>query len=189
MLDRQIVAWMIDGMWIIWAAVWTAMAFGNKQSIYRQSQSSRLAYLLATVGFCLFLAYGLDWRPRLFPSTITTQIAGIVLCSAGIGVTIWSRLILGTNWSAIVTLKENHELIRRGPYEYVRHPIYSGLILGVIGTVVALAPHLNGLLIAVFLIVMMKIKSLQEEKILIANFPGEYPQYKKEVKSLIPFVM
>jgi protein-S-isoprenylcysteine O-methyltransferase Ste14 len=189
MIDRQIVSWIIDGMWIVWAIVWIVMAFGNKRSAYKQSWISRFGYLLVAVGFSFLLAYFFNWRYRLYPFTIATQIAGIAICGAGIALAIWSRLILGPNWSAIITLKENHELIRSGPYEYIRHPIYSGIILGILGSMVALDPWVNGLLIVIFVIVMMKIKSLQEEKLLIASFPVEYPKYKKEVKSLIPFVL
>ncbi|MGD0462692.1 MAG: isoprenylcysteine carboxylmethyltransferase family protein [Tepidisphaeraceae bacterium] len=189
MLDRGIVAWAIDAMWIVWGVVWLAKAFGNKRNAFSQSWLSRFGYLLASIGLGLALAYGSRWRTRLFPETMATQIAGMVLCAAGIGVAIWSRFILGSNWSGIITLKENHELIRRGPYKYVRHPIYSGMILGILGTFVAVFPRVNGLLIVISVAIMLKIKSLQEEKILIASFPNDYRRYRKEVKSLIPLVM
>ncbi|HEY1923498.1 MAG TPA: isoprenylcysteine carboxylmethyltransferase family protein [Tepidisphaeraceae bacterium] len=189
MLEPRVVRWIIYGLWIIWCVVWTIKAFGNKRNAYSQSWFSRFAYILAIVAFSFVLKYGFSWRLRLYPYTIVTQIAGIVFCAAGVGVSIWARAILGSNWSGIVTLKENHELIRSGPYGFVRHPIYSGIILGVLGSIVALDPWVSGALIFVFVVVALKIKSLQEEKIMIANFPNDYPQYKRDVRSLIPFVL
>jgi protein-S-isoprenylcysteine O-methyltransferase Ste14 len=189
MLDRVVVGWIIDGLWIVWAGVWILMAFGNKRSVYRQSWMSRFAYLLLAVGFYLYLKFWFHWHVNLFSESAPTQVAGIALCAAGIALAIWSRFILGSNWSGIVALKENHELIRRGPYGYIRHPIYSGLILAIFGVMLALFPRPSAILVILFAAMMLKMKSLQEERILIAQFPDEYPRYKREVKSLIPFIL
>ena len=70
------------------------------------------------------------------PQTALFGMAGIVLTYAGLMLAIWARLSLGTNWSAVVDRKIGHELIRSGPYAYLRHPTYSGLLLAVIGTAI-----------------------------------------------------
>jgi protein-S-isoprenylcysteine O-methyltransferase Ste14 len=186
--DREIVAISIESLWAIFALYWLVNAFGNKRSIYMQSGRSRLLYLIA-----LFAAVDLSRkipmaRIAFFPVSIWTQTAGILLCAAGIALAIWARRILGSNWSGLITLKENHELIRTGPYRFVRHPIYSGIILAVAGTIIAVNPTMRGLLILGVVAIGLKFKSLGEEKILLPEFPEAYPEYKREVKSLIPFL-
>src|SRR6185312_13977721 len=107
---------------------------------------------------------------------------------AGIAIAIWARRILGTNWSALVTLKEGHTLIRRGPYAYVRHPIYSGILLAAAGTFLAVLPTLQGIISFCLLFVGFRLKSRLEERVLSQQFPDEYPQYFREVKALVPFI-
>ncbi len=99
-----------------------------------------------------------------------------------------ARVILGTNWSGIVTLKENHELIQSGPYRFVRHPIYSGILLGIFGSIFALNPFSGGLVVMAVAIFTLRIKSLLEERIMLRTFPDQYPGYMKRVRALIPYV-
>src|ERR1700722_14218432 len=103
MIDPHIVKWMVNGIWIVWAIVWIVMAFGTKRSTYRQSWFSRWAYLGASAGFCVFWMYCIRWRLQLYPYSITSQMVGVILFAAGIGLAIWSRFILGSNWSGIIT--------------------------------------------------------------------------------------
>jgi protein-S-isoprenylcysteine O-methyltransferase Ste14 len=187
-LDREIVAICIESLWAIFAVYWLVNAFGNKRSVYMQSWKSRLLYLFALIAAVDLSRKITMARIAIFPETLWTQTGGILLCAAGIALAIWARRILGSNWSGLITLKENHELIRTGPYRFVRHPIYSGIILGVIGSIIAVNPTVRGLLILGVVAIGLKLKSLGEEKILLPEFPEAYPEYKREVKSLIPFV-
>jgi len=187
-LDRNTVAITVALLWLIWAVYWTVNAFGNKRSVYKQSLKSRLLYLAAAIVVFTMIRNSGTSRIPIFRETISTQIAGLAICAAGIALAIHARRILGSNWSGLITLKENHELIRSGPYRFVRHPIYSGFILAVAGTIIATNPTALGLSILALVALGLKLKSLGEEKILIPQFPESYPQYKREVKSLIPFV-
>src|SRR6185437_7787826 len=117
--------------------------FGNKRSTFKQSRSSRLLYLVITAGFVYAIVNIRQLHVVLVRPTVATQLSGIALCAIGIGIAIWARRVLGTNWSGIVTLKEGHTLIRRGPYAYVRHPIYSGILLAAAGTFLAVLPTLQ----------------------------------------------
>ncbi|HEX4054825.1 MAG TPA: isoprenylcysteine carboxylmethyltransferase family protein [Tepidisphaeraceae bacterium] len=188
-LDRSMVVDSIQALWIIWAAYWLVNAFGNKRSVYRQSVLRGFFYRVIVVGAIVVLFSVGSHKNPIFSETVWTQIGGVVLCAAGIGLAIWARRILGTNWSGLITLKENHELIRHGPYRFVRHPIYSGVILAMIGTVLAIQPFLQGLAVLAILAIALKLKSLGEEKLMMSQFPDSYPRYKNEVKSLIPFVL
>ena len=121
----------------------------------------------------------------MIPHSVPFLLAGLVLTLAGLALALWARTALGGNWSGIVTLKEDHELIRHGPYGHVRHPIYSAILLMVLGS--ALAIGTIGALVGLPLIglgVWLKVR--QEEALMTAHFPAEYPIYRTEVRALIP---
>jgi protein-S-isoprenylcysteine O-methyltransferase Ste14 len=99
---------------------------------------------------------------------------------------VWARVTLGGNWSARVTLKENHELIQRGPYRLIRHPIYSGLLVMILGTVI-LVGQVSGFFALFICFLGFWIKSRQEEKLLSRHLPG-YHEYKARTKALVPFL-
>lgn len=124
----------------------------------------------------------------LFSRTNAIQIIGAVVCVMGLLVTLWARWTLAGNWSSDVTFKRGHELIRTGPYRFVRHPIYTGLLVMCLGTAV----HSTAVRTWLALVIMFSgfwIKLRQEEKLLIRHFPDTYLAYQKEVKALIPYVI
>jgi protein-S-isoprenylcysteine O-methyltransferase Ste14 len=121
-------------------------------------------------------------------STAITRILAGSLCVIGLFIAIWARATLGSNWSSAVTLKQDHELIMRGPYRFVRHPIYTGLLLmlggtalisGRLGAIAGLASGFLGLWI----------KLRQEEALMMRHFPADYRKYKANSKALLPFVL
>jgi protein-S-isoprenylcysteine O-methyltransferase Ste14 len=112
---------------------------------------------------------------------------GAVVFVSGIAVAIWARVHLGRNWGMPMTQKAEPELVTSGPYRFVRHPIYSGLILALVGT--ALATNLLGLIIAAVLGGYFYYSASVEEKNLVATFPTDYPAYQAQTKMLIPFVL
>ncbi|HWE14080.1 MAG TPA: isoprenylcysteine carboxylmethyltransferase family protein [Solirubrobacteraceae bacterium] len=111
---------------------------------------------------------------------------GAVMFAAGIAVAIWARVHLGRNWGMPMTQKAEPELVTSGPYRFVRHPIYSGLLAGVLGT--ALATNLIGLIIVAVLGAYFYYSASVEEKNLTTTFPTAYPAYQASTKMLIPFV-
>jgi protein-S-isoprenylcysteine O-methyltransferase Ste14 len=110
-----------------------------------------------------------------------------LLTVAGLAVTLWARAALGSNWSATITFKEGHELIQRGPYAYVRHPIYSGLLLMGLGTAVASGQFGSFVLLGVWFL-FFAIKAHFEEQLMTRHFPEAYPEYRRRAKALIPGV-
>lgn len=187
-LETRLVGYVIDGLWLVFALYWITHAVGNKRSVYRQGWLPRMIFLIGIGVLAVFIARARPLRVRMLPDSKATQIAGMVLCAAGIALAIGARRVLGSNWSGVITLKEGHELIRRGPYRYVRHPIYSGIILGAAGSFVALLPTLQGAACVLLIAAGLRLKSLREEELLATRFP-DYAQYKREVKALIPFVL
>lgn len=182
---------LVKWIWIAYLVVWMLAALTQKRSIRRQSPGSRALHiavvLLALSPFLFFPNAGL-FRRNLLPSMPALQIAGVVLLVCGIGFAFWARFILGRNWSGTVTVKQDHVLITRGPYAWVRHPIYSGLLLALLGTAFALNRMI--LLIgfgAILLAFWLKLRL--EEKFMEDTFGEQYVEYRQRVKALIPYVM
>jgi protein-S-isoprenylcysteine O-methyltransferase Ste14 len=118
---------------------------------------------------------------------ITMQWVGVGLCLAGFGFAIWARSHLGRNWGMPMSLRQGHELVTSGPYAYVRHPIYTGIMLAMIGS--ALALDLLLLLFFVLYFGYFLFSARTEEKMMLAQFPDTYPAYRRRTKMLIPFVL
>ena len=135
-----------------------------------------------------------QWRPSLYPldiriNTFTVKM-GIVcdlICFLGLTICVWARHTIAGNWSSNVTFKENHELIQKGPYRYVRHPIYTGILL-MLSSLAPVFGTLNAYLSILVFFALYWYKLRQEETLLTQHFPNEYPEYKSRVKALIPFI-
>lgn len=180
----------IGAAWIALAIVWLAGAFTTKKTVRSQPGRNRIAYvtlvLLGSVLFTKPLQFGL-LAMRVLPATAATAYIGLALTIAGVAFTIWARFYLGRNWSGRPTIKENHTLIRGGPYAVVRHPIYAGILFGLLGTAIVQG-KLAALIGTVLILIAFKLKSRLEESFMIEQFGAEYVQYKEQVKGLIPFV-
>ena len=177
----------IWSMWAIFALYWLVMAFGNKRIIHRGSRIFQYAVVVAAY---LVYRYAGLWRGGMqsIPENTFIRVAGLVVCAAGLAITIWARRTIGRNWSGNPTIKEGHELIRTGPYSVVRHPIYTGLLVMFLGTGVTAGRYVYFALLG-FVAVMFYIKLKIEESLMLRTFPVEYPEYKKTTKALVPFVI
>lgn len=190
-------AWIVRWIFIPWSAlliVWVVAAMASKPTVQRESAESRWLHIVPLV-----VAYWLLWgapnwpqgniiAKNLLPATATVGLAGMSLTVAGTLFCIWARLMLGRNWSGTVTIKQNHELIRRGPYRLVRHPIYTGLILASLGTAIVFLRV--GCFAAVLLLVLtFWFKLRLEEQFMMQQFGEEYARYRSRVRALIPFVL
>jgi protein-S-isoprenylcysteine O-methyltransferase len=170
---------------------WLASALRSKPVARREKSLSRLFHLvLMTVAFALlFSGSARVWilGERLFPEDRWLSWAGLGITVAGCAFAVWARALLGANWSATVTVKQCHELVCRGPYALVRHPIYSGFLLGVLGTALALG-EVRGLMALALAFVGWYTKACTEEQFLVEQFGDAYVGYRRKVKQLIPFV-
>jgi len=159
---------------------------------YRESGWRRLGYVIPILvgGYLVFkgdrLSDPLDLR--VIPHVDALAWTGVVLCIAGLAFCIWARFTLGRNWSGVVTLKGGHELIMRGPYAVVRHPIYTGLLTMFVATVIVLG-HVAGIIALPLVFVSIWIKLRHEEKLMLQKFPDQYAAYQRRVKRLIPFIL
>jgi len=182
----------VRACWTIFLVVWLLAAVSTRRSVYRERREQRRRYsILLVIGYLLLingrrLPYPLDIC--IIPHTGTMAWTGAFLCSAGLAFSVWARATLGRNWSATVTLKEGHELIERGPYRLVRHPIYTGMMTMFLATVIVLG-HLGGIVGAVLVFISFWIKLGDEEKLMLKQFPDQYAGYQQRVKRIIPFLL
>jgi protein-S-isoprenylcysteine O-methyltransferase Ste14 len=178
-------------LWLIWGLYWLAASFSAKTTKRRESAASRLSHMVPLVLAAILLSSsriaGSYFNATLLPHTLITFWIGLVLVAIGVVFSIAGRLCLGGNWSGTVTLKENHELIRSGPYRLVRHPIYTGILIGVLGTAIAQGQLRS--LIALALITAAFLRKIGiEESFLVQEFGKSYEQYRTEVPALIPYL-
>jgi protein-S-isoprenylcysteine O-methyltransferase Ste14 len=169
--------------WLAFWVIWLVAAFGAKKGKGGVRQIplrglAALAIILLLRGF-----HG----GSLEVYSLVLGVIGVVVFATGIALAIWARIYLGRNWGMPTSQKADPELVTSGPYRFVRHPIYSGLLIAVLGT--ALATNLIGLIIVVVLGAYFYYSATVEEKNLTATFPTAYPAYRSTTKMLIPFIL
>ncbi|HEY6325210.1 MAG TPA: isoprenylcysteine carboxylmethyltransferase family protein [Candidatus Cybelea sp.] len=131
-----------------------------------------------------------SWHPArhwLVTADPRLGIAGVILCALGVAIAIWARVYLGRNWGPPMSRKEAPELVTSGPYAYVRHPIYTGILLAMIGS--ALAESVLWLIPLAASGAYFIYAARTEERTLEREFPGQYPAYRRRTKMLVPFVL
>jgi protein-S-isoprenylcysteine O-methyltransferase Ste14 len=178
------------GCWGVGIAFWILSAFSVKRTREQQPLRQRLFYFVLTAAAAILLngsARITNWNRAVLPHTVATGILGDFLLFVGLFIAIWARITLGGNWSARVTLKENHELIQRGPYRVVRHPIYSGLLLMILGTAILIG-QMGGFFVLAFSFCGLWVKLRREEALLTKHLAG-YSEYMRRTKALVPFVL
>lgn len=183
---------LFSAMWVSWALYWWALSRHVKVNARRESLVSRLLHIGPLVIAILLL-----WVPSMpfafldepiLTWTVSLFWIGAALTAAGLLFTVWARVHLGTNWSGTVTIKKGHELITSGPYAFVRHPIYTGLLLAFAGSALA-RDELRGALAFVLVLWSLWRKLRNEERWMLEQFGEAYSTYSRRVAALIPFVL
>jgi protein-S-isoprenylcysteine O-methyltransferase Ste14 len=179
----------IPEAWFVVLAVWVILAFRTKRTVERSGGMARLAVIAVLLALVLTrpLANSSLHDQIWAPSRVLSLVA-VVLLVIGALFAIWARVTIGANWSGTVTFKQDHQLMQSGPYHVVRHPIYSGLqLMGLASVLQYDEPY--GFLMMVVVVAMFIPKILLEEKLMTEHFPDEYPQYRRRVKAIIPFIL
>ena len=166
---------------------WLVTAKTNSQTSF----SSELLPLAKLIGSALIvylpLVIGKILATKLCKNNLWIDGIGTLICLVGVGLAIWARNILGKNWSGNVMLQKEHQLITEGPYNLVRHPIYLGVLMAMLGSSLVIG-QIFGLAYFIFSAFGLWIKSGQEEALLATQFPNDYLQYKQKVKRLLPYL-
>jgi len=182
--------WQIELIpWYVFAGVWAITALRVKRTKAREKSADRLITLVVVViAFDLLFARWVRLGPlrlRFLPEDTRIAWAGIAVTWLGVAVSVWARYCLGEYWSARVTLKEGHQLIRTGPYGFVRHPIYTGMLLASVGTALVVGEW-RGILAVVLLLAAHSRKAMREESMLAREFGEEYRSYRQRTGFLFP---
>jgi protein-S-isoprenylcysteine O-methyltransferase Ste14 len=169
--------------WIIFWVYWLASALGVKEGRASRRRIPLNGLSALSVILLLHVFHGGSLEVH---SPVVGAIGAVVFAS-GIAFAIWARIYLGRNWGMPMTQKAEPELVTSGPYRFVRHPIYSGLLAALLGT--ALATNLIGLIIVTVLGAYFYYSASVEEKNLTVTFPTAYPAYRASTKMLIPSIL
>jgi protein-S-isoprenylcysteine O-methyltransferase Ste14 len=183
----------IEAGWLVFLLYWAWRARAVKRAVRSEHPAHRFfKYVLPLmVGVVLVVPWNQQagWlQARFAPPGMALSILGALLVWAGVLFAIWARTILGRNWSAVVQVKQDHELVERGPYRWVRHPIYTGLLLAFFGTALALGEW-RGLLGTAIVGVSFWFKLRLEERWMREQFGARYEDYMRRVKALVPGVL
>ena len=170
-------------VWILFWIYWLVSAFGAKKG----SASRRRTPLNGMTAIAVILLVRVFRGGSLAVHSPVLGAIGALVFAAGITLSIWARIHLGRNWGMPMSQKAEPELVTSGPYRWVRHPIYLGLLAGVLGT--ALVTNLIGLIIVAVLGGYFYYCAIVEERNLTATFPTAYPGYRASTKMLIPFIL
>jgi protein-S-isoprenylcysteine O-methyltransferase Ste14 len=179
------------GCWLIFLLYWFVSAFRRKAEKKRESAGERLQHLIP-VGIAYFLLFqkhlpGAWLHVRFLPNTEFWAVTGAVVTAAGVVLAIGARQHLGENWSATVTLREKHELIRTGPYRTMRHPIYTGVLLATMGTGLIVG-EVRALLCFVIAAWAFYFKASKEERWLSQEFGAQFEEHTKTTGMFLPRV-
>ena len=179
----------VYGSWIVFALYWLVAALGVKRTANRQNPAERMLYIVFTAaGFFLLYQENPNSGPlnrRFLPDKLWIAWLGSALCSAGVLFAIWARRTIGRDWSAEVQIKEDHELIRSGPYGHIRHPTYTGLLLATLGTALLIGEYRGLLAVAIFLVGFTR-KAREEESLLAAEFGSAFEEHRRHAGFFLP---
>jgi protein-S-isoprenylcysteine O-methyltransferase Ste14 len=182
--------WLFVGPWIVFALWWIVRAFGAARTEKRESAASRLGYGVVLIAGVVLMAH--RWHgvlaTRLWPPSYALACVALAMEVGGIAFAIWAREHLGRLWSGTITLKQDHRIVRSGPYRLARHPIYTGILFGLSG-VALVRGDVASLAAMVLFVAGIARKIVLEERLLVAHFGDEYRDYRRQVRALIPFVL
>jgi protein-S-isoprenylcysteine O-methyltransferase Ste14 len=182
------------GLRVSWSAVavywlWSARTVKSTERIEPRAIRLLAYWLPLALAFALLGPgewFGDGWlHERIFPRALAFQWVAVALCLAGATLAIWSRSILGSNWSSVVVVKQDHALVEAGPYRLVRHPIYTGLLLLFLGNAM-LVGDWRGLVAVAIVFASFWRKLRLEEAWLTERFGEAYRDYRARTGALLP---
>jgi protein-S-isoprenylcysteine O-methyltransferase Ste14 len=175
-----------NSLWLLFSLYFVA---GMRHRI----QVKRSVPLPSFERICLLLVTALLFFPRThlsflavrFHNSHTIALFGLILTILGLAFAAWARDVLGRNWSGRVIIQVDHQLITAGPYAYVRHPLYTGLLAALTGTTLVSGDY--GSLLGLFLAVnIFRLKAQREEQLLEAEFGAGYAVYRAHTGGILP---
>jgi protein-S-isoprenylcysteine O-methyltransferase Ste14 len=183
---------LLTAVWLAWGAYWLIalvyeVATDRTKATVRRKSGSSLIFLALLI--LLFTPIGRSWALGLsfIQGSTAMKATGLLIAAGGIGFAIWARRYLGGNWSGVPAIKRGQTLVKSGPYAIVRHPIYAGLLCGVVGSAVVLGNY-GSLIVVALAVLFVLVRITQEERLMREEFGVEYLDYAARVKALIPWI-
>ena len=179
-------------LWICFLLYWQVKAAGTKATKRLEPVLSRIVRAVVFLGAIVLMSWPnipvswLSWQ--LLPQSAWAFWLGAAITAAGLLFAVWAREHLGTNWSRSVTIKQDHQLIVTGPYALVRHPIYTGILTGFLGSAVALG-QVRGMVAFVLISLALWYKLRMEEQWMRTQFGASYEAYSHRTAALVPFIL
>lgn len=176
-------------IWFVWCILWLLMAAWSKPSKRREFPWQRLEHAIPlAIGFLLIYNPHFAWGflgDRIVPQNDGVSVLGLLLTAGGLVFAVWARIALGANWSGTVTIKSGHDLVRRGPYKWIRHPIYTGILLSFFGTIL-LQGEVRAFLGFVLALFALYRKAKREERFLSEEFGEGFAEHAKHTGMFLP---
>lgn len=172
-------------IWIIFWIYWITAAANLRQQLHFRSRSGALIRLAIIALVIIVIKYAPNGWGQAH-SELYLQIIGLVLFASGLLLAVWARVYLGNNWGFPTMKRQGTELITSGPYKFIRHPIYTGILLGMLGT--AIGVTLYWLVVFAAFAGYFISSAVAEEKYMTVRFPKEYSHYQKQTKMLLPLL-
>jgi protein-S-isoprenylcysteine O-methyltransferase Ste14 len=169
--------------WVVFWIYWLIAAFSTRSGT--RIRSPRSIAIRVAFGVVLVIAH-FSGLFRVGHSTYAPVVAaGFAVFALGLALAVWARIILGASWGMPMSIHEDTVVVTSGPYQWIRHPIYTGILLAMVGTGLALAP---ALLVVVVLVGSFFIYSATVEERNMASAVPAYDDYRRKTWMLIPFV-
>jgi protein-S-isoprenylcysteine O-methyltransferase Ste14 len=182
----------IPALWLVFAIYWGISALSAKRSLgitpwWRQSLL-RGGIVVLIVAAIHFTGAGRLLRAAhaYQAHSILLGAIGAAIVLLGVGFAVYARIYLGRNWGMPMSRKEEPELITDGPYAFVRHPIYTGIMLAMLGS--AIGESVIWIVLLVLFVPYFIYSARREEELMCEQFPAQYPDYMRRTKMIVPFV-
>ena len=178
--------WIIPALWLLFAVYWAVSAIGAKRSLgtsaWWKQGLLRGGIVVLTLAAIHFAGAGPALR-----AAQAYQAHSVLLGAVGSALAVFARVYLGPNWGMPMSRKEEPELVTGGPYAFVRHPIYSGIILAMLGS--AIGESVIWALPLVLFAPYFLYSARREEELMREQFPAQYPDYMRRTKMIVPLVL
>jgi len=173
------------------ACLWLSQPAFSSQDTKRDKSSDRFSILVILISSCISVVASVtEWayfNDAQQYSLMFTQI-GALLLICGISIRVWAIQTLGKHFTATATITDNHQLVKTGPYQWVRHPSYLGAFMAIVGCPVFLNAYWAAVIAAGSMTIAYYLRIGVEEKMLSSYFGEQYQDYIKRTKRIIPFI-
>jgi protein-S-isoprenylcysteine O-methyltransferase Ste14 len=182
----MVYSWLVAACWVTFFLFWIVLALGSKRTAIAYGRSMLVRVIVLALVLLVVRSRPADINAHAVVLPPALRALGVLICAAGIGFAIWARRSLGKNWGMPMTVHASPQLVTTGPYARLRHPIYTGIIIALVGN--ALALSLWWLVAVAAAFVYFSYAARKEESTMLATFPGEYADYQRRTKMIVPGV-